>query len=179
MGSSLNNVMNEIARAEKIIPSPNYINETTQELSELEAFAILDETLNDLQKQYLSAKAQRKSLIVASNTDDPMVPIAIDMEDSLWCAMQARYIELRQKRCLMQRVQKMMRQHQQSLENMKEQAVKRQEKKKTQDFINFCELMRTLKEKQKSSQILEFLMMFFFLQFDFIMGLSLKRQFNP
>ena len=93
--------------------------------------------------------------------------------------MQARYIELRQKRCLMQRVQKMMRQHQHSLENMKEQAVKRQEKKKTQDFINFCELMRTLKEKQKSSQILEFLMMFFLLRVDFIVGLSLKRQFNP
>ena len=179
MGSSLNNVMNEIARAEKIIPSPNYINATTQPLSELEAFAILDETLNDLHKQYLSAKAQRKSLTAASGTDDPMVSIAIDMEDSLWCAMQARYIELRQKRCLMQRVQKMMRQHQQSVEHMKEQAVKREEKQKTQDFINFCELIRTLKEKNKSSQIFEWLIMLLFLQVDFIVGLSLKRQFNP
>ncbi|GEM_PF-2375452 len=179
MGTSLNNVMNEIARAEKIIPSPQYISAATQSLSELEAFAILDETLNDLHKQYLSAKAQRKSLIVTNNTDDPMVSIAIDMEDSLWCAMQARYIELRQKRCLMQRVQKMMRQHQQSLENMQEQAIKREEKQKTQDFINFCELMRTLKERNRSSRILEFLMMFFLLKVDFIVGLSLKRQFNP
>ena len=108
-----------------------------------------------------------------------MVSIAIDMEDSLWCAMQARYIELRQKRCLMQRVQKMMRQHQQSVEHMKEQAVKREEKQKTQDFINFCELMRTLKERNKSSHVLEFLVAFFFLQMDFIRRLSLKHQFNP
>ena len=48
-----------------------------------------------------------------------MAEIAIDMEDSAWCAMQTRYIELRAKRHLMARAQDMMRHRDKQIEELK------------------------------------------------------------
>lgn len=82
---------------------------SAQGLSEIEAFMCFDEVLASLNKQYLEAKQQRKELMAIHGADDAMVEVALDMEDSSWCAMQTRYIELRQERELMEKVQRLMR----------------------------------------------------------------------
>lgn len=84
--------------------------ETAQPLrEEIDVFAQYDPLLADLQKQYLDARAVRKRQLESFGAEDPMAEIAADMEDSAWCAMQTRYIELRDERLLMARVQKEMR----------------------------------------------------------------------
>ena len=64
---SLNEMMNELAQGRNTVRrnhAPFKPNQTSPEeaLSELDAFAQLDDLLESLQKQYLDAKAQRAEL---------------------------------------------------------------------------------------------------------------------
>jgi hypothetical protein len=85
-------------------------------MSELDAFASLDPLLADLQKEFLNTKARAKELVSAHGIDDPMAAIAADLEDSAWCRMQTRYLELRAQRDLMKRVQTMQREEEREAE---------------------------------------------------------------
>ena len=78
-------------------------------LTEFDAFAHLDPLLAGLQKQYLDAKAQRLQAVKEFGADSPMTEMAVDAEDSAWCAAQTRYIELRADRALMGEAQTMIR----------------------------------------------------------------------
>lgn len=76
--------------------------------TELDAFVALDPLLASMQKQYRDAKAQRLQTIQEFGADDPMTEMAVWAEDSAWCAMQTRYMEVRDDRALMREAQKMM-----------------------------------------------------------------------
>lgn len=97
-----------------------------QPLSEFDAFLELDHMLVALNKEYLEAKAQHKELVKIYGCDDAMAEVAADMEDSAWCAMQTRYLEVRAERKLMAAAQQMMRDAEQ--EYIEAQEKKAQEK---------------------------------------------------
>lgn len=77
-----------------------------QALSELDAFIGLDPLLSALNKEYLDARAHHKSACRDFGDDDGMTSMAAVMEDSAWCAVQTRYMELRCDRAMMARAQK-------------------------------------------------------------------------
>lgn len=120
-------------------------------LSELEAFARLDPLLAHLNKQYLNAKAEHAELRRLNGADDPMAEIAADMEDSSWCAMQTRYLELRRDGEKMREAQRLMREEAEQVEEEKELE---KEKKKALDYNRLLELYQ-IKENQKTPEIIE------------------------
>lgn len=156
---SLQEVMNGIVTHEIAPPQP----ETPHVENEFEAFIALDPLLASLNKDYKTARSQRKDLQTTFGADDPMVDIALDMEDSAWCAMQARYLELRKEKETMRRAQSLMR----SLEEERiEQAI--QEKleirhKKAQEIFYLNRMTTIMKEKNKPSYMLELAYIFLFL----------------
>lgn len=96
-----------------------------QPLSELDAFMILDPLLADLNKEFLDTKSKRAELLRKNGRDDPMAQIAEDLEDSAWCAMQTRYIELRSQRILMMKAQRLMRERDVEIETAKREEERR------------------------------------------------------
>lgn len=125
---------------------------------ELDLFADMDPLLSDLQKQYLDAKAVRRKQVQAFGANDPMAEIAADMEDSAWCAMQTRYIELRGERLLMARVQKEMRVER----RQREYLLKREKERKALLFFQQMQLLRRIKDKgrEKKKSVENFLLAF-------------------
>jgi hypothetical protein len=120
-------------------------------LSELEAFAQLDPTLAGLNKEYLEAKDYRQELVRLNGADDPMAEVAADMEDSNWCAMQTRYLELRERREMMAQAQRLMRASEEKIE-------KEIEERKTAQSMRFLEWAKSIeriRKAQKSDPILE------------------------
>ncbi|PZQ43274.1 MAG: hypothetical protein DI551_12430 [Micavibrio aeruginosavorus] len=94
-------------------------------LDEMQAFVMLDPLLADLHKQYLDAKANYQSALKEFGKHDGMTEIAAQMEDSAWCAMQTRYMEVRADRAMMAQAQSMMaesiQEEKESVRNQKEQ----------------------------------------------------------
>ncbi len=162
MSRSLNSIMNEMARTQSAMAKvkPRQAHHGMKALTELEAFRLLDNTLENLHKQYIDAKAQTKELVSLNGTDDAMASVAIDMEDSAWCAMQTRYLELREKRHLMAQAQDMMRRRERQLNDLKERVEQSHKQRQARDFMNYLKLMEMIKKKNKTPQIFEWLMLF-------------------
>ena len=144
-------------------------------LGELEAFIILDDLLNSLHKQYLDAKAQRKELVALGGQDDAMASVAFDMEDSAWCAMQTRYVELRAERKMMARAQDMMRRHERQIEARNRRIEKSYKRKQAHDFVNYLKILEAIKEKNRTPRIFEWLILFIIFRID-LTGGSLDRK---
>lgn len=173
---SLNSIMNEMARRQDVLsyavvkPSKKL-----EPLSELEAFAVLDDTLEALYKQYLDAKAQRKELVLIGGADDAMASVAMDMEDSAWCAMQTRYIELRKDGLMMKRAQKMRRQRDLEIQEQEEVILQNDKIKQARDFANYLKILKIMKQKNKTPRIFEWLFVFLLLNID-IFGQNTYRK---
>ena len=104
---NLHNVMNEVSlRLDRgvAICQP----EKPKALDELQAFITLDPLLADLHKQYQDARQNRVQAIKEYGGADGMCDMAAILEDSAWCAMQTRYMELRAQRSMMARAQQIM-----------------------------------------------------------------------
>lgn len=109
-------------------------------LSEIDAFMQMDDLLAHLHKEYLESKMHRQQLLAQNGKGDPMAEIAMDMEDSAYCALQTRYIELRQIRDMMAKAQRLMRESVEAIEREKN-------KEQLQKFTNFILFL-----KMQSSQ---------------------------
>lgn len=93
-GSSLLDIMNEVsARLDRVTAQP--LAARHEPLGELQAFMLLDPLLAGLHKEYLDAKASRMQAQREFGASDGMTDMAVILEDSAWCAMQTRYMELR------------------------------------------------------------------------------------
>lgn len=126
-------------------------------LSELEAFILMDSTLAALNKQYLESRDHRRQLANLNGADDPMVEVAMDMEDSNWCAMQTRYLELREERELMEKAQRMMRASEEKVEQ--EKVLKKQRNK--HELAYFTRMLEKIREQNnKTPEILEWIFVF-------------------
>jgi hypothetical protein len=134
----------EMASSSPLSPTKKKKRAPLEPLGEMEAFMQLDPLLADLQRQYIDAKLQRQELCKAHGDKDPMSEIAMDMEDSAWCAAQTRYIELRQIRDMMAKVQRLMHERDEeiALEKRKEQE---------KDFMSFF-LLAKAQEKMRERQ---------------------------
>lgn len=113
-------------------------------MSELEAFIALDELLAGLHKEFADTKARAQEVIVKHGLDDPMALIAADLEDSAWCRMQTRYLELRTQRTLMERAQAMMR----DVEREEERKKKEEENKKHASFLHHVWIIENYKKNK-------------------------------
>lgn len=155
---SLQQVMNDMARR-GITVTPIDSDAKTKTLSELDAFIQLDPLLADINKQYLDAKNHRRALQKQFGQDDTMAEVAMDMEDSAWCAMQTRYLELRAQSDLMRQVQKMIRDCEQKIIEQKKSA----EEKERKRFGEWMPVYARIREQNKYSAKFEwiFLLMIF------------------
>lgn len=159
--------MNEMARHPRAIPAMDVNSTAPQPLTELEAFTLLDNTLDDMHKQYLDAKIQRQELNKMMGADDPMTLVAMDMEDSCWCAMQTRYIEVRAMRDMMDKAQSLMRQRDQLINEKKLRILIQDKERRARDFFLYLKVMQIIKEKNKTPNIFEWFAALIFLQLDF------------
>lgn len=148
---SLHQIMNDMAsRIDAIHPEPKE-QRPTHPLSELDAFIQIDSLLASLQKDYLEAKSQRIELVAIYGSEDAMVEVMMDMEDSAWCAMQTLYLELREERELMERAQRLMRRAEEKIEDEKQ----REKVREAKEYSYYLQTLAKIKEMNKPSNILE------------------------
>lgn len=114
-------------------------------MSELEALALDDKTLASLRKQYLDAKAMRIQAQKQFGADDGMVELAMLNEDSAWCAMQTRYLELRDNREAMRMAQAVLEQ----AEYIEKQKTQKEEDRKTLAYYQSLQMIQKIKERDK------------------------------
>ena len=159
---SLHQIMNEMASRLEVLRPPAPKKKAPMPLSELEAFMQMDDLLTSLNKDYLDAKAQRIELVALYGDDDAMAEVAMDMEDSAWCAMQTRYLELREEQELMERAQRLMRKAEERIENEKAS----EKAYEAQQVAHYVKTLANIKEMNKTPKIFEwaFLMLIFKLE---------------
>jgi len=120
---SLQDAMMAVTQRMETLRAPEPEN-VRNSMSELEAFIRLDPLLADLHKEFLDTKHNRKKLMAENGCDDPMASVAADLEDSAWCRMQTRYLELRDQRVLMRRAQRLMREEEVQAAKAKQESEK-------------------------------------------------------
>lgn len=157
---SLQAIMNDMASRLEVLRDDPRDKPKPKPLSELEAFLQIDELLGSLNKDYLEAKSQRKELAALHGADDAMTDVAIDMEDSAWCAMQGRYLELRGERRLMKRAQRLMLQA--DADVALEQ--KRDQEYEAKKLAHYMQTMKYAREQNKAPNYLEAFLVFMFLK---------------
>jgi hypothetical protein len=169
---SLSDIMNQmVTRLEDIQATDKPF---AHALTEIEAFTKLDDTLESLNKQYLDARLQRKELVALYGGDDAMVEIAIDMEDSAYCALQTRYIEVRQNRDMMVKAQRLMRDAE---EEMKIEAEK-EKSQKASEFVMKLKMMDAMRVKERRSDIGFALAAYVLLAFKLLPQISINKNFS-
>lgn len=116
---------------------------------EMAACMQVDPVLASLNKQYVDAKAIRRRSEKEYGADDCMTMIAADMEDSAWCAMQTRYMELRSDKAVMKAAQEKMAEEAERAEHEKA-LEKEEEQRRTAERIQMLETI----EKRKQADLL-------------------------
>lgn len=101
-------IMNEVSARLDRAPVSRNLSSRREPLGEMQAFLQLDPLLADLHKRYLDAKSTRLQTQKEYGSGDGMTDMAAMMEDSAWCAMQTRYMELRGNRHLMAKAHNLM-----------------------------------------------------------------------
>lgn len=151
--------MNTVARELESI-APQQRAQPRNILQELDIFASLDPLLGDLQRQYKDARFMRRTQEKQFGADDPMGDVARDAEDSAWCAMQTRYIELRGDRDLMRQVQAI--QNEQREEERRD--LEREKSRLALETYYRGELMTRMKKEAKTPTIFEWILLFMLLR---------------
>ncbi len=137
---SLQDVMNQMAQNDMTQHIDEIAAAKTQivsDVSELDAFIEIDPLLASLHKEYKQAKSERKSVSVMFGANDPMTEVALETEDSTWCAMQTRYLELRREGDKMREAQHLMLVR---IEEEAEEAIEKekQEKERFVEKLRYC-----------------------------------------
>lgn len=107
-GQQLLAVMNEVSARLDHAPASLRPIPRTEAITEMQAFMQLDPLLSGLNKEYLDAKGARLQAEKEFGRGDGMAGLAVLMEDSAWCAVQTRYMELRADRRMMAQAQSLM-----------------------------------------------------------------------
>ena len=106
-GQQLLDIMNEVSA--RLDHGPSFTpTRSVRILDEMQAFMLLDPLLADLNKQYVDAKGARLQAEKEYGRGDGMTDMAMMLEDSAWCAMQTRYMEVRANRRLMSQAHNLM-----------------------------------------------------------------------
>lgn len=155
---SLTDVMNHLAEGE-IVPF-TFEREGPVKLTELDAFMAVDPTLASLHRHYLNARLHHQAARKEHGAESPMADVAADMEDSAWCAMQTRLMELRAQGDLMRLVQKQLWENEQDIVRAKQD----EKDRKAMEFYHRMETARLMKEKNKPAVIYEWLIVLMLLE---------------
>lgn len=111
MGSQgLHNIMNDVASMldGMVMSAPKSAPSALREpMSEMDAFIEMDPLLAQLHKDFIDARQMRTQAQKEYGADDAMTEMAAYSEDSAWCAMQTRYMELRADRDNMAQAQEL------------------------------------------------------------------------
>lgn len=111
MTNSLMDVMNEVSSAlDNGSFAPSLSKASSTPVGEMEAFRQLDPLLASLYKEFQNAKQIRIQAAQEYGANDAMTDMAQLAEDSAWCAMQTRYMEVRADRAMMREAQAIMEQ---------------------------------------------------------------------
>jgi hypothetical protein len=132
--SILNDVSACIGKAAPVCPP----------VTELEAFTRFDPLLARLHKEYLDAKAIRCKSEKDFGRCDPMTDMAVMVEDSAWCAMQTRYMEVRADRRLMAKVQELM-------EDERHKAAQKREREQLEDALRYYRHFEMIERMRKNN----------------------------
>lgn len=147
---NLQDVMNEVSTglASGRITAPVSL-KLQEPLTEIQAFAALDPLLAGLQKEYLDARAIRLKSQQDYGLDDAMTDMAQWSEDSAWCAMQTRYLEVRDDRIMMKSAQNLM--HESVLEY--KEAQQREKEKDALKLLAELKMFDRMHEAQNKSYL--------------------------
>lgn len=129
-------------------------------LTELEAFIQMDTLLAELNKEFQDVRRHHRELVHKNGPDDPMARVAADLEDSAWCAMQTRLLELRSQRILMRKAQRLIHQARREEEE-------REEKKRALKMAAFVNHVATIEDQRENKAIpglLEWLIFYIWVQ---------------
>jgi hypothetical protein len=130
-------IMNEVSA--RLDHAPAFAKPTANHavLDEMQAFMLIDPLLADLNKQYLDAKASRIQAHKEFGAKDGMSDMTAILEDSAWCAMQTRYMELRGNRRLMAKAHGLM-------DDSRREEEERAREQKTRDALKILDHMQTM-----------------------------------
>ena len=148
-GSQLLDIMNEVSARLDHAPAfarPSLKRDT---IDEMQAFLLLDPLLADLNKQYQDARGSRLQAEKDFGRSDGMTDMTVMMEDSAWCAMQTRYMELRDDRKLMAKANAMVDESRRD-EEEKARAQKEREALKIFEQMQMFARMREANQNQAS-----------------------------
>lgn len=131
MGKTTSDIFETMANVSKVLdrmvlPEP---------MSELDALALNDTLLGTLRKAYLDARGARKAAESEYGYDDGMTEMAMLVEDSAWCAMQTRYLEVRDEKGAAERAARAIALDQRRKQNEQECA-EREEKMRLYRFLD-------------------------------------------
>lgn len=150
--------MNHVARQLDAAPR-RYAPAPRPVLSEIEIFASMDPLLGDLQRQYKDARYARRMQEKSFGSDDPMSEVARDAEDSAWCAMQTRYMEVRADRDTMRQMQII--QNEQQAEERREKELEK--KRDALETYQRAQSLLLMKKREKTPVIYEWIMIIWLL----------------
>jgi hypothetical protein len=163
---SLQMIMNDVAAVVSAGDIFKSCKQTIGTLDEFGAFLMLDALLADLQKQYLDAKSNHAKAVKEYGPGEPMTDMAAWMEDSAWCAVQTRYMELRADRVLMAKAQTMVRADQAEGQD-KEEKTQKAEALKIAQMMQLYESMRPQRKDNDAAMWWLYFLLFHKPQADF------------
>ena len=129
-------------------------------MSELEAFIQMDPLLADLHKEFQDVRRNHRDLLFKNGPDDAMAQMAADLEDSAWCAMQTRLLELRGQRILMRKAQRIM-------HHARREEEERQDRVRALKIASFAQQVATVeKHRQEKGMpgLIEWVIFFYWVQ---------------
>lgn len=143
----LHTVMNDVASMLDGMLSAASQSPKREPMSDLEAFAQTDPLLAQLQKDFIDARALRIQAQKEYGQDNPMTDMAGLSEDSAWCAMQTRFLEVRADRACAKKAQDIL--LEERLEAEREERRAREEQ--TLKFYRQMQVYNRVQEKRPSA----------------------------
>ncbi len=144
---NLHEVLNEVSR--NLDRATPVFAAQPKALDELQAFVSLDPLLAGLHKQYQDARQQRMQSVKEYGKGDGMTDMASILEDSAWCAMQTRYMEVRANRVLMAKAQRIM----EETRIEEEQAIKAAKEREARQALEQMQLFANMHDTKEESEV--------------------------
>lgn len=141
---SLQDVMNEVSRG---LDTESYRRPKPCAKSDFDILLGCDPLLSRLHKDHCDARANREQAEKDFGIGDDMTRLIADMEDSAWCAMQTRYLELRADRDLMQKIQAELK----ALRDEEERLERAEQEKEAMRFFNHVQMLIRLRQNRKEA----------------------------
>ena len=147
-GTQLLEIMNEVSARLDRAPASIRSTARCEPLDEMQAFLQFDPLLADLHKRYLDAKSTRIQACKDYGAGDGMTEMTAMMEDSAWCAMLTRYMELRTNRNLMKQARELM----ETSRREEEELTRLKKQREALSMLDQLQMLARMREMQVSRE---------------------------